>query len=233
MLDKMADGDVAAVIARLEESQRTPDPTNALNLMAGAFPHRPPEQVRLVGYGTTKVNPMRGLNTETSDVWFESNYAATTWVLTNVVIRRVDGGDWRIAGLHIQSLPASIAVVNGFSFWDMGFVQYAFLLAMAAVAATTMAALVAWFRRRRRIRRRWWWLLAILVGAFRISINWITGAVAVQALTVQLLSFSASRDGIRPWVLSFSIPAGAIAFLIHCRRERRQEPSESVPALSS
>ena len=130
--------------------------------------------------------------------------------------------------MHAQPLPSSLEVLNGFSLGHKGFVQYAFLLAMIAVAVTTVTALVSWFRRRKVTRRKWWWLLAILVGAFKLTVNWTSGAVALQALTVQLFSLSAGRDGfIGPWILSLSIPAGAIAFLINARRAvqgSQQEP---------
>jgi hypothetical protein len=72
------------------------------------------------------------------------------------------------------------------------------------------------------VSRHWWWLLAIVIGAFKLSVNWATGAFAVQALQYQVLSLSAMRDGmVGPWILSFSIPAGAIAFLINARRAAR------------
>jgi hypothetical protein len=38
IVDTLARGDVAAVAARLDESQRTPDPENVLKLLAAQFP---------------------------------------------------------------------------------------------------------------------------------------------------------------------------------------------------
>ena len=216
--------------ARLDDSQRAPGADEILGKLAVLFPPHDPTAVRLVDYRTQTVTKVGGSSTELSDVTFESEYG-NAYVVSNVVLRRVDAGERRVVGLHAQALPASIAVLNGFSIWNMGLAQYGFLLAMIAVAVTTCAALVTWFLRRRITRRRWWWLLAILVGPFKLSVNWITGAVAVQALTVQLLSLSATRQGVSPWILSFSIPAGAIAFLINTRRARRQSepPTSAAP----
>ena len=194
------------------------------------FPQRAPTGVRLVGYRTQIVKQVGGSSTEVSNVTFESQYDGA-YVASNVVLRRVDDGERRIVGLHAQSMPGSLEVVNAFSFGDMGFVQYGFLLAMIGVAATTVIALVSWFRRRRVTARRWWWLLGILVGPFKLSVNWVTGAVAIQALTFQVFSLSAVRDVYGPWILSFSIPAGAIAFLINVRRaERRSRQEPPGPA---
>ena len=230
IVDRLAQRDVSAVSGRLDDSQRVPGADESLGKLAAQFPQQDPTAVRLVDYGTQTVTKVGGSSTELSNVTFESEYA-NAYVVSNVVLRRVDAGERRVVGLHARALPASIAVLNGFSLWDMGVVQYGVLLAMIAVAATTVAALVAWFLRRRITRRRWWWLLAILVGPFKLSVNWITGAVAIQALTVQLLSLSATRQGVSPWILSFSIPAGAIAFLINTRRERRRSepPTSAAP----
>lgn len=227
ILDTLARKDVSAVVARVDESQRTPELESSLQALAARFPGGAPTSVRMVGYQANVEKMVGGPSTETSKVTFESNYD-DSYVLSNVVLRRIDDGARRIVGLHTQALPASIEVLNAFSLGDMGLVQYGFLLAMIAVAATTVAALVVWFRRRRVTARRWWWLLAIVVGAFKLSVNWVTGAWAIQALTIQFFSLSALRDGLfGPWIFSFSIPAGAIAFLINSRRAQRtplQEP---------
>jgi hypothetical protein len=226
--DILARGDVTAVAARLDESQRTPDPENSLKLLAAQFPQRAPSDVHLVGYKTNSVKMVGGSSTEMSSVTFESRYD-TTYVVTNVVLRRVDGGDRRIVGLHAQALLSSLEVLNAFSLGNMGIVQYAFLLAMISVAATIVSALVSWFRRRHVTRRKWWWLLAIVVGPFKFSVNWITGGVAIQALTVQLFGLSVMRDGlVGPWILSFSIPAGAIAFMINARWRPEGQPGATM-----
>jgi hypothetical protein len=234
--DILARGDVVAVAARLDESQRTADSESSLKLLAAQFPQRAPIDVRLVGYRTSFVKKVGGSTTEMSNVTFESRYDGA-YVVTNVVLRRVDDGDRRILGLHAQALPQSLEVLNAFSLGNMGIVQYAFLLAMIAVAATIVVALVSWSRRRHITKRKWWWLLAIVLGCpFKLSVDWITGAVAIQVLTVQLFGLSATRDGlVGPWILSFSIPAGAIAFLINARqaerRSRQEPPAPSAPSL--
>jgi hypothetical protein len=221
--DALALGDVAAVTAQLDESQRTPDPEMSLKLLVGQFPPGAPREVRLAGYQFNVTKIVGGLTTAISNVTFESRYDGA-YVVTNVVLRRVDDGVPRVVGLHAQALPASLETLNAFSLAGKGAIQYAFLLAMIVVAVATVAALVLWFRRRQITRRKWWWLLAILVGAFKLSVNWATGAFAVQALTIQFFSLSTMRDGLYgPWILSFSIPAGAIAFMINARQSARKD----------
>jgi hypothetical protein len=218
--DALSLGDVAAVTAQLDESLRTPDPETTLKPLVQQFPSGAPLEVRLVGYQFNIKKVVGGATTAISNVTFESRYDRS-YVVTNVVLRRVGDGAPRVVGLHVQALPEPLEALNAFSLAGKGPIQYAFLLAMIAVAVTTVAALVLWFRRGRITKHRWWWLLAIVVGAFKVSVSWATGAVVVQELTIQFFSLSAMRDGLAgPWILSFSIPAGAIAFLINARQRK-------------
>jgi hypothetical protein len=230
VLDNLARRDIAAVVARMDESQRTPDPTMSLRLMADSFPAVAPTRVRVVGFNHHRVNVVGGSTSDAFAITFESNYPQTN-VLSQVLFQRVDGGDLRILGLHASLLPAPLATVNAFTLSGKGAVHYAFLLIMAGVVAVTLVAVRAWVRVRRSTRHRWWWLAGILVGAFKISLDWTTGSLAIQALTVQLLSVGCVRSGIDgPWTLAFSIPAGAIAFLIVQRQARAAAADAVTPA---
>ena len=225
VLDALARGDVDTVTARLDAARRTPEQRDQLRGLAGEFPKAPPRRVHVVRFNQQRVTETDGATTESSAVTFESNYAEAN-LLSQVVFVRTDGGELQMIGLHVNPVPAPLEVMNAFTFGGKGPIHYLFLLAMAGAAAVTVVATVVWVRRRKSIRRRWWWLLGILVGAFKISLNWTTGGLDVQALTVQLLSLSYERSGVDgPWVLALSIPAGAIAFLI-LERKAKSAPTE-------
>jgi hypothetical protein len=62
-------------------------------------------------------------------------------------------------------------------------------------------------------------------------LNWTSGLFVLKPLTFQIFSLSAVRDGLAgPWILSLSIPAGAIAFLLHVRRANRAASLRGEPA---
>ena len=231
VLDAVIRRDFGAVVGRFDESLRSPDPTEALKLVADAFPATPPTRVHLVGSNINTVQAAGGAKTETAQITFEFNYADTN-VISGVAFRRIDDGDRKIVGVRAQRLETRLEVMNGFTFANKGPLHYGFIIVMIVVAGVTLAALASWRRRRRSLRHPWRWLLAILVGAFKITMNWTTGAVGVQALTVQLLSLGYVRLGEgAPWFLSFSIPAGAIAFLVLEWRGQltSNEPPEPPP----
>lgn len=229
VLDDLARADVVAVAARLDESQFGPNAATTLRQLAGLFPNVAPTRVRVVGFDQRTMSIVGGTTTETSQVIFESNYPAAN-VLSQVAFRRVDHGKLSIVGLHVQPLPAPLAVLNAFTFSGKGAVQYGSLVIMAGIAAVTLVALVVWFRRGRSIRHRWGWLAAILVGVTTTTVNWTTGATAVKPVMVQPLSLACWRPGIdAPWMLGFSIPAGAIAFLIRQRRATKPRVTSASP----
>jgi hypothetical protein len=234
VLDALARGDVDVIQSRFDESLRAQDPTNALKLAAAEFPKTTATRVRVVSFGAHTVTFVgRDSKTVTTTVTFESNYP-TANLVTEIVFRSVNGSDRRIVGFHTRPLPAPLEVLNALTFSGKGAIHYLFLIVMFAVAVVTLVALRLWVQRRATIRRRRWWLAGILLGPFKIALNWTTGALALQALTVQLFSLSYGRGGLdAPMVLTFSIPAGAIAFLIVHRRGARPAPGQLVEAATT
>ncbi len=87
---------------------------------------------------------------------------------------------------------------------------------MIAVPLFTLYALVLCIRM--RMTRKWLWILFILLGVTTLRLNWSTGEMGLQPLSVQLLGASFSRSGlVAPWIFGVSFPLGAVFFL----RKRR------------
>ena len=230
-LDLLARGDVDTFVRTWDVSTRPADLAETVGQVAAGFPHATPDRVRPVGARCGSVHEVGGLTTETCVVTFESNYADGT-IVSEITMRRIGGDERRLVGFHATALPAPLAVVDAFTLSGKGPVHFVFLVTIALVEGVTLLALVIWFRRRKTVRRRWWWLAAILVGTFAFVLNWTSGEITVRALTVQLLSLGVSRaivDG--PLMLSLSIPAGAVTFLLVHRRAGAA-PAVSPPVIS-
>lgn len=227
VLDLAVQGDIAALRARIHPSLLDGAGEAGLRKVVDVLSKAPPLDVHVVGYQTNSVHTVGGPTTETSRVVFES-HRADGWFLTEIVLRRLDQGERRVIALHTEATPQSMEQLSTFSFRGKGPVHYAFLAIMLAIAVLQLFALVAWFRQRRVLGRRWWWLIGILVGPFQISLNWSTGEVGVVALQIHLFCLSFLHSEASPWILSFSIPAGAIVFLVQTRRgwpgSRQPEP---------
>ncbi len=77
----------------------------------------------------------------------------------------------------------------------------------------------------RLVGRKWPWVLFILVGFGSIAVNWTSGQWRVVPFSIQLFSASVAAQLYGPWIVSASIPLGAIVFL--ALRKELQAPAEA------
>jgi hypothetical protein len=52
------------------------------------------------------------------------------------------------------------------------------------------------------------------MGIGKLSVNWTTGACIFSPFSIQLFGFGMSCEEYSPWIISFSLPLGAILFII-------------------
>ncbi|GGF06876.1 hypothetical protein GCM10011611_10460 [Aliidongia dinghuensis] len=82
-------------------------------------------------------------------------------------------------------------------------------------------------------RRKWLWLLFILFGIGQLSLNWTNGSLYVTPTFVQLLGAGWSQSGLYgPIMLHFSVPLGAIIFVVLRRRLDRRNIEATPRAVS-
>jgi len=148
------------------------------------------------------------------------------WLLVEVIVEEANGNRL-IAGFHTTHLPQPLEEINAFTLDGKSMAHIDILLMMMVVAAFSVFAVVLCIRT--AMARKWVWILFILFGVGKLSINWTTGEFGYQIFTFQLLSASVIKQGpYAPWFLSFSIPAGAIVFLIR-RKKLQIKTSEQLP----
>lgn len=229
LLDSLAHGSTAAIEPRLDASLNNAETLAQLQLAATYFPKEAATRVHLVGFNSFVMNALGGETTKTTAVTYELNYLGAN-VVASATFRQIGEGKRSIVGINVHPFSAPLDVLNAVTFAGKGPVHYLFVGLMIAVASVTVAALVVWARRRKVIHRRWWWLLGILLGAFKISLNWTTGEVHIQAVTVQLFSMGFAKPG--PLILLLSLPVGAVAFLILQRRAVRAVSAPLSPPVS-
>ena len=139
-----------------------------------------------------------------------------SWAAGNVVVGHA-GRIPTVLGSHFQPVPDSLETLSRFNFSGKYVAHYLFFAGCIAVPSLILITLGVCIRS--RIRRKWLWIIFILVGFGRIKLNWVTGQIAVQYVTVVLFGASAIRPGpYAPWTLGFAIPVGAISFLALRRR---------------
>ena len=136
-------------------------------------------------------------------------------MLVNVAFRSLADGRDEIFGMHVYNpMDRPLEEINRFSLEGKGTVHYLFLFACLAVPFFILFTLVVAIRTRFN-KRKWAWILFILVGFVQFSINWTTGQIGVKPLSFQLFGAGAlSASVFAPWILSVSLPIGAVLFWI-------------------
>lgn len=159
------------------------------------------------------------------------------WGLATVDILEEDGIR-SVSGFSAERLPGSIESTSGFSL--SGKSPAHFLVLLLALGCAGLSIVAAVLVAKEKIPRRWLWALFALLGVAPVTLNWATGEVSFQLLSVLLFSAGAVRPGLGgPWLVSVAFPIGAIAALQRVRRARAEralagteaaEPVEISPA---
>jgi hypothetical protein len=200
------------VLARMEPSLRTPASRSALTEVERLFPDGEPIRVDTVG---TYVFTALGSGERTANLTFQLEYAST-WCLANVVIRTA-GSERSVRSFHVRRLPDSLQRLNAFTLRGKGLRRLSFLAIAALAFASSLAAMVVCARS--RIRRKPLWMLVSAFGAGQVLIDWTTGATTTRPLSMHLFSAGMVRaNQYAPWILSISLPIGAILFFGFRRR---------------
>lgn len=146
--------------------------------------------------------------------------------MSGTVILVGEGDQLKVNTARFNPLPASLGVLNAFSFEGRGvlhFVVLAFALIVPLFCLTVLVICI-----KTKVRRKWLWILFILLPLGTFRLNWTNGAWETQILSVNLLGSGIVRSGLyAPWILSVGLPVGAALFLI--RRKTLTIPTVPPP----
>lgn len=149
-----------------------------------------------------------------------------------VHVRLVEEGTRRhIDALHMEPLERPLRAVHGF--WqNLRLVQGVVVAAAISVVVFTLWAAVRVART--PMPRRWGWAFVALIGVGKFAVNWTTGELGTEILSVQLLGASVLRNGlVAPWIVAFSFPIGAIVALQRRQRALARMAQTSEVGLAS
>lgn len=205
-IDDVARNDIADLQKRMAP-ELAPKVGEAMPAMTRALPP-PPLEVSV----TTANWTSDGATRQTHAVYQVKGKGG--WALIDATTR-TSGGRTQLTGLYVQATPSDPKQANEFSLSDAGAAGWTMLAAMVAALAVTIAALVRIWRSG-RFRRRWLWTIGTLVGVTTLKMNWATGALGFQPISLQILSISAFKQPIfAPWILGVSVPAVALFALFY------------------
>jgi hypothetical protein len=147
------------------------------------------------------------------------------WLLINVATQK-KGGVSTIIGFNVYPLSDSLENINRFTLTGKTPLQYATLAFAILIPLFILSVLVLCIRTK-MTKRKWLWIIFILFGIGRLTVNWTTGQWQVAPLYFLLLGSGAFAPPYGAWLISISLPLGAILFLF-----RRKKLVASVEPLN-
>lgn len=210
-LTKLREKDFEYIKSKLSDELK-PQVTDALLIQSAEF-FRDGELISTEIIGS-QVNVFNG-------VWqgnftFEYHFSGG-WNLANAAFRKV-GDKYEVIGLNVYQTEMSQKEIHAFSLSNKSPLHY-LVLVMSITVPIFILISIYYCVRTPIPKRKWLWLIFILLGVGAIQINWTTGQSAIQLIRVYLLGAAAGAAGPHaPWVISASIPLGAILFWVKRKR---------------
>ena len=189
---------------------------DVLTKMTEAIPPQDPISVKVIGAQQVRNPDLYRINLS-----FEYQFPSK-WVLINVATQKKDGV-LTIIGFNIYPLQDSLENLNKFTLAGKNLLQYLTLALAVLIPLFTLFALVLCIRTKME-KRKWLWIIFILIGLGKFTVNWTTGQWNFAPFSFQLLGAASFAPPYSAWLISISLPLGAIVFLI--RRKKLVAPTE-------
>jgi archaellum biogenesis protein FlaJ (TadC family) len=204
----------------IDPSLKEPSLHDHLIRMAALLPVGEPSVTTLIGAQKKYLSDYSTIN-----LTYEYGFSGK-WLIANVAIKN-QNDQMSIIGMSVTPQSASIEEQTKFSLTDKSATQYLILVLAIAFPIVTIIALIICIRMKLR-GRKWPWVLFILTGFGNLAVNWNTGVWAYSIFALQMFSASASAAFYGPWIISISLPLGAICFLVF----RKNHAAEIIEASS-
>jgi hypothetical protein len=209
-IEAIADGDFDAARTAINPKFVTPDIDERFKEVREKFGGAAPVSMKLVKFDNTYNFP-NGTDIISSFLLYEIR-TGHDWFKADVV---VDRGTERlyIYGFFIEPMAGPFKEINAFRLSGKSFYQYTLIPISIFIFIFIIHTALLCLRVMKGEDMKWPWFVFILFGAGAFSMNWTTGELAWQLFTAQFLGSGILRDGIHgPWILSTSMPVGAIFF---------------------
>ena len=141
---------------------------------------------------------------------FEKGIALFTTVI------KENEGKLTVFVFNRQFLPAPLAELTKFTFVNRSAFHYIFLTFCILVPLFVIITFIVMLFAKMKAKKKIIWALLILLVAFpKFMLNWGDGQFGFSLINIQLLGGGFTKPTLySAWILSFSIPIGAIAFWI-------------------
>lgn len=213
-IDKLANGDTEYCINKLSKEFQDDKASEFYSQMHEFIKNKTLISSRIVNseYRTIYANK----ETTTYRLSYEYEYPNNLWVYYTFQILKNDS-DFEVQTFNITPSDHSLSLDYEFTFHNKTFRHFLWLFFSIFVPLFMLTTIV--FTIKTPIKKKWLWIIFILVGFVSFSLNWTTGEFGISPISFKLLGAGFFKSGIiAPWIISFSIPFGAIFFWIKRRQ---------------
>lgn len=136
-------------------------------------------------------------------------------VLLTADLRRPDGArDWQVVAVQLKAQTDAELARNRFTLsgktpLQLGFLAYAVLVPLLMLASVIKVAATP------GLPHKWLWVVLSFIGVCSLHMDWTSGALAVNWYALEVVGSGAAHGPSRfdPWVLSATLPLGALLIL--------------------
>jgi hypothetical protein len=154
-----------------------------------------------------------------------------TWLLVIVIVDDISGKQ-QIYGVNVKTIPKSLEEINAFTLSGKSFRHYIILLLAAFIPVFMIYTIVLCVRT--KMKRKWLWIILILIGVGKYNFNWTSGQMGYQPISLLIPGASVFKGGpYAPWIISISIPLGALLFILKMHKMRKSESVDVFKALDA
>jgi hypothetical protein len=161
----------------------------------------------------------------------EYRYSDRVLVVESRLSRAAEGQPWLVAGFNVQTATSAEISATRFAAPGKSAAHYLFLAATILSPLLMVAALIKVIRTR-GLRRKWMWGIIAFAGLMSFQMNWTTGQVFTQLISLQLIGAGAFKGvgSLAPWVLSMTLPVGAVFILTGVWANPKRVRPKKAPA---
>lgn len=169
-----------------------------------------------------------GSQTHTFNSQWQGNFSfeyqfSDGWAVANTAMKQVDGKP-SVIGFNVYRTTASQRDLTAFSAAELTPIRIILLLLTVLIPAFMIFTCYKVYKTPIPVKKKRWYFFSVL-GIFGFSFNWTTGVLNYQLATVKLLGVGVVAAGPHaPWILSFTLPLGAVVFWVKRKKLMEQLP---------
>lgn len=195
----------------LNPQLKTPDISRNLEKLAGYFPSEEPLAIELISSSSFTNDDLRG-----TILTFQYQFS-DTWLVAHFVMGKRNG-KILVHTVHVEQKSDSLEKINAFKLSGKSVTHYLFLALTIIVPLFILYTLILCARTPIE-KAKWLWVVCILFGVAGITLNWTTGEMDGQILSIHLMGAGAIiSNKYAPWFITVSFPLGAVLFLVRRKR---------------